>query len=74
MLSALCREGLQTLPGMRHPRLWLRPCLLHLDTVHRVLCRLADEPLEQLKHRLMKTLLEKKALHKYPCWLPFPST
>jgi hypothetical protein len=39
--------------------------LPHLDTVHRVLCRLADEPLEQLKQQLVKTLLEKKALHKY---------
>lgn len=39
--------------------------LPHPDTVHRVLCRLADEPLEQLKQWLVKTLLEKKALHKY---------
>ena len=39
--------------------------LPHLDTVHRVLCRLADEPLERLKQQLVKTLLEKKALHRY---------
>jgi len=37
----------------------------HLDTVHRVLCQLADDALEHLKHQLVKTLLEKKALHKY---------
>ncbi|MGF1615053.1 MAG: hypothetical protein ACFCVA_14400 [Gammaproteobacteria bacterium] len=37
--------------------------LPHLDTVHRVLCRLADEPLERLKQGLEKTLLEKKVLH-----------
>jgi hypothetical protein len=30
-----------------------------------VLCRLADEVLERLKHQLVKTLLEKKVLHKY---------
>jgi hypothetical protein len=39
--------------------------LPHLDTVHRVLCRLPDAELEQLKHHLVKTLLEKKVLHKY---------
>ena len=39
--------------------------LPHLDTVHRVLCRLPDAELEQLKHTLVKTLLEKKMLHKY---------
>lgn len=39
--------------------------LPHLDTVHRVLCRLADTELERLKHTLVKTLLEKKVLHKY---------
>ena len=39
--------------------------LPHLDTVHRVLCRLPDTELEQLKHSLVKTLLEKKVLHKY---------
>ncbi len=39
--------------------------LPHLDTVHRVLCRLADEPLERLKQGLVKTLLEKKVLHPY---------
>jgi len=49
----------------KHYRRLFKMRLPHLDTVHRVLCRLADEPLEQLKHRLVKTLLEKKALHKY---------
>lgn len=39
--------------------------LPHLDTVHRVLCRLADEQLERLKQGLVKTLLEKKVLHPY---------
>ena len=39
--------------------------LPHLDTVHRVLCRLPDTELEQLKHTLVKTLLEKKVLPKY---------
>jgi hypothetical protein len=39
--------------------------LPHLDTVHRVLCRLADEQLERLKQELVKTLLEKKVLHPY---------
>jgi hypothetical protein len=39
--------------------------LPHLDTVHRVLCRLPEAELEQLKHHLVKTLLEKKVLHKY---------
>jgi hypothetical protein len=39
--------------------------LLHLDTVHRVLCRLADTQLERLKQGLVKTLLEKKVLHPY---------
>lgn len=39
--------------------------LPHLDTVHRVLCRLSEEHLEQLKQHLVKTLLEKKVLHKY---------
>ena len=39
--------------------------LPHLDTVHRVLRRLPDAELEQLKHSLVKTLLEKKVLHKY---------
>jgi hypothetical protein len=39
--------------------------LPHLDTVHRVLCRLPDTELEPLKHTLVKTLLEKKVLHKY---------
>ena len=37
----------------------------HLDTVHHVLCRLPDTELEQLKHTLVKTLLEKKVLYKY---------
>lgn len=39
--------------------------LPHLDTVHRVLCRLADTQLERLKQGLVKTLLEKKVLHPY---------
>jgi hypothetical protein len=39
--------------------------LPHLDTVHRVLCRLPDTEVGQLKHTLVKTLLEKKVLHKY---------
>ena len=39
--------------------------LPHLDTVHRVLCQLAEEQLEQLLQRLVKTLLEKKVLHQY---------
>jgi hypothetical protein len=39
--------------------------LPHLDTVHRVLCRLVDEQLERLKQGLVKTLLEKKVLHPY---------
>jgi hypothetical protein len=37
----------------------------HLDTGHRVLCRLADTELERLKHTLVKTLWEKKVLHQY---------
>jgi hypothetical protein len=49
----------------KHYRRLFKLRLPHLDTVHRVLCRLADESLEQLKHWLVKTLLEKKALHKY---------
>jgi len=49
----------------KHYRRLFKLRLPHLDTVHRVLCRLADEPLEQLKQWLVKTLLEKKALHKY---------
>jgi hypothetical protein len=39
--------------------------LPHLDTVHRVLCRLPEAELAQLKHALVKTLWEKKVLHKY---------
>jgi len=39
--------------------------LPHLDTVHQVLCRPPEAALEQLKHTLVKTLLEKKVLHKY---------
>jgi hypothetical protein len=39
--------------------------LPHLDTVHRVLCQLADAQLERLKQGLVKTLLEKKVLHPY---------
>ena len=34
--------------------------LPHLDTVHRVLCRLPEAELEQLKHALVKTLLDKE--------------
>jgi len=49
----------------KHYRRLFKLRLPHLDTVHRVLCRLDDEVLEQLKHRLVKTLLEKKVLHKY---------
>ena len=49
----------------KHYRRLFKLRLPHLDTVHRVLCRLADESLEQLKQWLVKTLLEKKALHKY---------
>jgi hypothetical protein len=49
----------------KHYRRLFKLRLPHLDTVHRVLCRLADEVLEQFKHRLVKTLLEKKVLHKY---------
>jgi hypothetical protein len=49
----------------KHYRRLFKLRLPHLDTVHRVLCRLADEPLEQLKQQLVKTLLEKKALHRY---------
>ncbi len=49
----------------KHYRRLFKLRLPHLDTVHRVLCRLADEPLERLKHERVKTLLEKKALHKY---------
>src|SRR5512144_732610 len=39
--------------------------LPHLDTVPHVLCRLPDAELEQLKHTLVKTLVEEKGLHKY---------
>ena len=39
--------------------------LPHLDTVHRVLCRLPDKQLERLQQGLVKTLLEKKVLHPY---------
>jgi hypothetical protein len=39
--------------------------LPHLDTVHRVLCRLPEAELEQLKQALVKTLLAKKVLPKY---------
>jgi hypothetical protein len=39
--------------------------LPHLDTVHHLLCRLPDTELEPLKHTLVKTLLEKRVLHKY---------
>jgi hypothetical protein len=49
----------------KHYRRLFKLRLPHLDTVHRVLCRLRDEPLEQLKQWVVKSLLEKKALHKY---------
>jgi hypothetical protein len=49
----------------KHYQQLFRLRLPHLDTVHRVLRRLAEESLEQLKHWLVKTLLEKKVLHKY---------
>lgn len=49
----------------RHYERLFKLRLPHLDTVHRVLCRLPDAELEQLKHTLVKTLLEKKVLHKY---------
>ena len=49
----------------RHYERLFKLRLPHLDTVHRVLCRLPDTELEQLKHTLVKTLLEKKVLHKY---------
>lgn len=49
----------------KHYRRLFKMRLPHLDRVHRVLCRLADEPLERLKHQLVKTLLENKALHRY---------
>lgn len=55
----------QEAPFQKHYRQLFQRRLPHLDTVHRVLCRLADEPLEQLKQWLVKTLLEKKALHPY---------
>jgi len=49
----------------KHYRRLFKLRLPHLDTVHQVLCRLPDEALEHLKNRLVQTLLEKKALHKY---------
>jgi hypothetical protein len=49
----------------RHYERWFKLRWPHLDTVHRVLCRLPDTELEQLKHTLVKTLLEKQVLHKY---------
>lgn len=49
----------------KHYQQLFRLRLPHLDTVHRVMCRLAEESLEHLKHWLVKTLLEKKVLHKY---------
>jgi hypothetical protein len=49
----------------KHYQKLFRLRLPHLDTVHRVLCRLADEQLERLKQGLVKTLLEKKVLHPY---------
>jgi hypothetical protein len=49
----------------KHYQKLFRLRLPHLDTVHRVMCRLAEESLEHLKHWLVKTLLEKRVLHKY---------
>lgn len=49
----------------KHYRRLFKQRLPHLDTVHNVLCQLTDEALEEFKHWLVKTLLEKKALHKY---------
>ena len=49
----------------KHYQRLFRLRLPHLDTVHRVMCRLAEEALERLKHWLVKKLLEKKVLHKY---------
>jgi hypothetical protein len=49
----------------RHYERWFKLRLPHLDTVHRVRCRLPDTELEQLKHPLVRTLLEKQVLHKY---------
>lgn len=54
--EAKFKKHYQTLFKLRLP---------HLDTVHRVLSRLAEDQLEQLKQHLVKTLLEKKVLHKY---------
>ena len=48
-----------------HDERWFQLRLPHLDTVHHVLCRLPETALEQLKHTLGKTLLEKKVLHQY---------
>lgn len=39
--------------------------LPHLDTVHRVLCQLDEEPLEGLKHGLVQRLLEHKGWHRH---------
>jgi len=54
--EAKFKKHYQTLFKLRLP---------HLDTVHRVLSRLAEDQLEQLKQHLVKTLLEKKVLHQY---------
>jgi hypothetical protein len=48
-----------------HYERWFKLRLPHLDTVHQVRCRLPEAALERLKHTLVKTLLEKKVLHKY---------
>lgn len=48
-----------------HYRCLFKQRLPHLDTVHAVLCRLSDEVLASLKQSMVKTLLKKKALHKY---------
>ena len=39
--------------------------LPHMDTVDKVMRRLADSELEELKTSLIRTLIEKKTLHKY---------
>jgi len=49
----------------KHYRKLFKLRLPHLDTVHRVLCRLADAQLERLKQGLVKTLLANKVLHPY---------
>jgi hypothetical protein len=38
--------------------------LPHLDTVHNVMCKLPEEVLTHVKHWIVRTLIEKKVLHK----------